>query len=113
MRNAAFVLLGFTLLIAQAALGVLLPLDDWAPNLLLPIVIYLGVANDVHVVRGASLAFVLGYSIEDCRFTLQMMSAGRIDPSAMITDHISLDELPDAFEALKRPTHQCKVMLIR
>ena len=58
-------------------------------------------------------AFVLGYSIDDCRFTLQMMSAGRIDPSAMITDHISLDELPDAFEALKRPTHQCKVMLVR
>ena len=54
---------------------------------------------------------VLGYSIEDCRFTLDMMSAGRIDPAAMITDRISLNDLPEAFEALRRPTHQCKVML--
>jgi (R,R)-butanediol dehydrogenase/meso-butanediol dehydrogenase/diacetyl reductase len=65
------------------------------------------------ILKEIRLSFVLGYSIEDCRFTLQMMSAGRIDPSAMITDRVSLDELPEAFEALKRPTHECKVMLVR
>ena len=64
MRNAAFVLVGFVLLVAQAAVGVLMPLEDLAPNLLLPIVIYLGVAHDVHVVRGAALAFVLGYLLD-------------------------------------------------
>ena len=64
MRNLAFVLLGFGILVLQAAVGVLLPLEDWAPNLLLPIVIYLGVAHDVHVVRGAALSFVLGYLLD-------------------------------------------------
>jgi len=29
----------------------------------------------------------------------------------MITDVVTLDELPSAFEALRHPTHQCKVML--
>jgi hypothetical protein len=28
----------------------------------------------------------------------------------MVTDIVSLDELPDAFEALKTPTSQCKVL---
>ena len=64
MRNLAFVAFGFGLLVAQAALGALLPLADWAPNLVLPVVIYLGVAPDVHVVRGAALAFVLGYLLD-------------------------------------------------
>ncbi|GAB5544340.1 MAG: rod shape-determining protein MreD [Sandaracinaceae bacterium] len=64
MRNLAFVLLGFLLLVQQAAIGVMVPLDEWAPNLLLPIVIYLGVAHDVHIVRGVSLAFVLGYLLD-------------------------------------------------
>ena len=64
MRNLAFVLLGFLLLVQQAAIGVMVPLDEWAPNLLLPIVIFLGVAHDVHIVRGVSLAFVLGYLLD-------------------------------------------------
>jgi len=64
MRSAAFVALGFLVLVVQAAVAVLVPLDEWAPNLLLPIVIYLGVANDVHVVRGAALSFVLGYLLD-------------------------------------------------
>lgn len=64
MRNAAFVLLGFTLLVTQAAFCALVPLDAWAPNLILPIVLYLGVTPDVHIVRGAALAFVLGYLLD-------------------------------------------------
>ncbi len=64
MRNAAFVALGFALLVFQAAIGALTPLGAWAPNLILPIVLYLGVTPDVHLVRGASLAFVLGYLLD-------------------------------------------------
>jgi hypothetical protein len=29
----------------------------------------------------------------------------------IITDIVDLDTLPAAFEALRRPVHQCKVML--
>jgi threonine dehydrogenase-like Zn-dependent dehydrogenase len=30
----------------------------------------------------------------------------------LITHRVSLDDLPAAFEALKTPTDQCKVMLV-
>jgi hypothetical protein len=29
----------------------------------------------------------------------------------MVTDVVTLDTLPSAFEALRKPSHQCKVML--
>src|SRR5688500_15927317 len=64
MRNAAFILLGFSFLVFQAAFGVMMPLNEWAPNLILPIVIYLGVSNDLYIVRGAILSFVLGYLLD-------------------------------------------------
>ena len=28
----------------------------------------------------------------------------------MITDIVSLEEMPEAFEALRTPSHQCKVL---
>lgn len=64
MRNAAFVLLGFLVLVLQSAISTRISLDVWSPNLLLPIVLYLGVSHDVHIVRGASLSFVLGYLLD-------------------------------------------------
>lgn len=64
MRNAAFVVLGFFLLVTQAAIGALVPSNAWAPNLVLPIVLYLGVTPDVYIVRGAALSFVLGYMLD-------------------------------------------------
>ena len=39
-----------------------------------------------------------------------MLAEGRIDVSPMVTDVVSLDELPEAFEALRTPSHQCKVL---
>jgi len=39
-----------------------------------------------------------------------MLANQRIDVTPMITDIISLEELPQAFEALKTPTSQCKVL---
>jgi len=34
-----------------------------------------------------------------------------VDASAMITDVVGLTEVPHAFEALRRPAHQCKVLI--
>ena len=44
-------------------------------------------------------------------FIMDMIEQGRIDPTPLISHTISLDELPDAFEALRTPTDQCKVVV--
>ncbi len=38
-------------------------------------------------------------------------TSGRVDPRPMITDMVTLDQLPGAFEALRKPTSQIKVMV--
>ncbi|MFP5468117.1 MAG: hypothetical protein ACLGGZ_00065 [Alphaproteobacteria bacterium] len=35
----------------------------------------------------------------------------RIDARAMVTDRVGFADFPQAFEALRTPSHQCKVML--
>jgi (R,R)-butanediol dehydrogenase/meso-butanediol dehydrogenase/diacetyl reductase len=52
------------------------------------------------------------YTRAENEFVLEMMAAGRIEPSPMITHRVSLAELPAAFESLRRPTDQCKVLLV-
>lgn len=57
------------------------------------------------------IQWAVGYDKEDFQFAIDMMVAGRVDASAMITDVISLDQVPDAFEALRTPSDQCKVLI--
>ena len=63
------------------------------------------------VVKEVSLHFVIAYRRSDFQFTLDMLDAERIHAEDMVTDVVGLSGLPEAFEALKRPTSQCKVML--
>ncbi len=64
MRNLALIALGFALLVVQSVGATLVPAYLFAPNLLLPMVIYLGVSPDVHIVRGAAISFILGYLLD-------------------------------------------------
>ena len=52
------------------------------------------------------------YTKAENEFIMEMIAAGRIDPSPMISHRIGLDALPAAFEALRTPTDQCKVMVM-
>ena len=54
--------------------------------------------------------FAIAYTRDDFETVLAMLSQGRVDASAMVTDIVSLDEMPAAFEALRTPTTQCKVL---
>ena len=62
--------------------------------------------------KDLEISFTCGYDLQDFKFALDMAGKGRIDPGMLITHRVSLDDLPDAFEALKTPTDQCKVMMI-
>ncbi|MFO7963327.1 MAG: alcohol dehydrogenase catalytic domain-containing protein [Desulfobacterales bacterium] len=62
--------------------------------------------------KDLEFSFTVGYDLEDFCFALDMAGKGRIHPERMITHKVGLDDLPDAFEKLKNPTDQCKVMII-
>lgn len=63
------------------------------------------------IMKELELQFVLGYRPADFDYVIDMIASDRIDVSHMITDIVDLNGLPAAFEALRKPTHQCKVML--
>ena len=63
------------------------------------------------IVKELTLQFVLGYRPGDFDYVIDMIAKDRVDVEHMITDVVDLNALPAAFEALRKPTHQCKVML--
>ncbi len=65
MRNFALLGFSFVLLVVQSALAARVSFHPFTPNLLLPIVIYLGVQQDVQLVRGAAIAFLLGFALDE------------------------------------------------
>lgn len=65
----------------------------------------------IGVVKELTLQFVLGYRPADFDYVIEMIAKDRVEVQHMITDRITLDQLPDAFEALRKPTTQCKVMV--
>lgn len=64
LSSSAIIALGFVLLVAQSAVATLIGGHAFAPNLMLPIVILLGVSPDVSLLRGAIVSFVLGYLLD-------------------------------------------------
>lgn len=65
----------------------------------------------VGILKELNLQFVLGYRPPDFDFVIDMIAKDRVEVEHMITDVVTLDQLPAAFEALRKPAHQCKVML--
>jgi len=63
------------------------------------------------IVKELTLQFVLGYRPADFDYVIEMIAKDRVEAKHMITDRVTLDQLPDAFEALREPTTQCKVMV--
>jgi len=66
MRNAAFFLTGLALLVIQANLYRLLDLvghPGLIPSLVLPLILFMGV-HEYSIVRGAVIAFALGYTTD-------------------------------------------------
>ncbi len=51
------------------------------------------------------------YSLREFETVAEVLDAGHIEPRMMITDTVSYAALPEAFEALRQPTRQCKVMI--
>jgi len=63
------------------------------------------------VIKEVEVRFVVAYHRRDFELAIEMLDTGRIQARDMVTDVVGLDAFPSAFEALKMPTHQCKVIL--
>ena len=61
--------------------------------------------------KGVNLHFSVGYRVRHFQLAVEMFAAQRVDPAAMITRSVRFDEFSAAFEALKRPGTDCKVIL--
>lgn len=55
--------------------------------------------------------FAILYAIRDFQVSIDTLDAGHVEPRAMITDRISLDQTPAMFEALRQRSSQCKVLI--
>ena len=51
------------------------------------------------------------YSLSEFQAVADVLDSGHVEPRAMVTDTVSYAQLPAAFEALRQPVAQCKVMI--
>jgi threonine dehydrogenase-like Zn-dependent dehydrogenase len=51
------------------------------------------------------------YSLREFEIVAQVLDAGHVEPRCMVTDTIGYEALPQAFESLRQPSGQCKVMV--
>jgi (R,R)-butanediol dehydrogenase/meso-butanediol dehydrogenase/diacetyl reductase len=51
------------------------------------------------------------YTLREFETVADVLDRGAIEPRLMVSDVLSYSELPQGFEALRKPTHQCKVMI--
>lgn len=63
------------------------------------------------IMKELRIQYVLGYKDTDFARVLACMNAGQVRPAPMVTDRVGLAELPAAFEKLRRPVHQIKLMI--
>lgn len=64
------------------------------------------------ILKELRVQFVLGYVDEDFATVLDFLQAGKIKAAAMVTDRVTLGQLPDAFEGLRQPGSQIKMMVL-
>ena len=61
--------------------------------------------------REARLLFPQLYTMQEFRWALDVLDEGAVEPREMLTQTVSLDGLPDAFEGLRGNPVQCKVVV--
>ncbi len=63
------------------------------------------------IMKELQLQFVLAYRKRDFELIAHLLASDRIDPAPMLTETVGFDAFPAAFEGLRQPQGQCKIML--
>ena len=71
--------------------------DEWDP--------FAALSKEIQVV------FAVFFTMAEFETAIEALGPGRFSPRALITDRIGFGRVPDVFEALRRRTTQCKVLI--
>jgi threonine dehydrogenase-like Zn-dependent dehydrogenase len=63
------------------------------------------------ITKELDLTFVFVYRRRDFEIVVDLLGRGRIAAAGLVTDRVGFDTFSHAFEALKKPSDQIKVML--
>ena len=89
---------------------------DYAPHDARVVIVGLCMAADTFfpakaLTKELDLSFAFIYRKRDFEIVIDLLARERIDPRGMVTSHVGFADFCAAFEALKRPSDQIKVML--
>jgi len=77
--------------------GVCIPPDQFRPSM--------------GIYKHLSIRFVLGWTPEEFAASLHNLAEGRIDGSKLVTGHVDLDGVPQAFADLADPEQHVKILV--
>lgn len=63
------------------------------------------------ILKELKLQYVLGYGEDHFKRVVAAIDSGMVDPSPLITNRVNLEDFPSAFEALRQPRGQIKLMV--
>lgn len=63
------------------------------------------------VMKQVRLQFSMAYLARDFHDSVTALDAGHVEPRAMVTQTVTLDDLPEALEILRNPGADCKVLV--
>jgi len=63
------------------------------------------------IFKEITVSFVLGYNDAEFQETIDALKTGKIDPRPMVTDVIGVDQVPEMFQALRKPGGRAKVIV--
>jgi (R,R)-butanediol dehydrogenase / meso-butanediol dehydrogenase / diacetyl reductase len=63
------------------------------------------------IFKEITVSFVLGYNDAEFQETIDALATGKIDPRPMVTDVIGVDQVPEMFQALRKPGGRAKVIV--
>jgi (R,R)-butanediol dehydrogenase / meso-butanediol dehydrogenase / diacetyl reductase len=63
------------------------------------------------ITKELDLTFVFVYRRRDFEIVVDLLGRGRIEANGLVTDRVGFERFSEAFEALKKPSDQIKVML--
>ena len=55
--------------------------------------------------------FSMAYDVHDFQVTVDALASSSFDPTQLVTHRVDFAGFPDAYEALRNRTNQCKVLL--